>query len=141
MDTKVNAFIKKWHGRILEDDGCYVSKEYNSFQNAFKRIMATIAESLDAELVGYSKGHYDMSGFIKRGDKYVYFSYSSALSGPRSQVLLKHRCMFDSGCASPMLFRTAADDRDFRGGMNNFHAFEGCEELIENLLNQEHKRF
>ena len=136
----LKAFIKKWHGRVLQDDGCYVSKEFKSFQTAFGNAMKKIAESLNAEVVDYSKGHYDMSGFIKRGEHYVYFSYSASLSGPRSSCILKDDDNF-RGCCAPMLFRTAAHAKDYTGGINNFRSFEGCEELIDKLLNQEHRKW
>ena len=121
----VKAFIKKWHGRTLEDDGCRVSKEFHSFQVSFFNAMKKIAESMGAELVNRLYGHYDMSGFIKRGEHYVYFSYSASLSGPRSSCILKDN--YNSrGCCAPMLFRTAESDHDFRGGSNNFESFENC---------------
>jgi hypothetical protein len=135
----LKAFIKKWHGRVLQDDGCRVSKEFHSFQVSFFNAMKKIAESIGAELVNRSYGHYDMSGFIKRGDKYVYFNYSSSLCGGRTQVLLKGNRYGEF--YYPMYFRTAESDHDFRGGTNNFHSFEGCEELIDNLLSQEHRKW
>lgn len=135
----VKAFIRKWNGRTLQDDGAYVSKEFHSFQVAFMNAMRKIANSLGGELVNHSYGHYDMSGFIKRGDKYVYFNYSNSLGhGGRNHVSLKETSLYSMGCCSPMYFRTAANEKDYRGGSNNFHAFENCEELIDKLLNQEH---
>jgi len=134
--TDNRAFIRKWNGRTLQDDGSYVSKEFHSFQVSFFNAISKIAKNLGAELVKRSYGHYDMSGFIKRGNKYVYFNYSSSLCGGRTKVLLKKNNYGD--WCQPMLFRTAADDKDFHGGTNNFVAFEDCEELIEKLLNQEH---
>lgn len=129
----VKAFIKKWHGRTLQDDGAWVSKEFKSFQTAFGNAMKKIAASLNAELVNYSKGHYDMSGFIKRGDKFVYFSYDNGIgNGGRSHVNLK----FCNGWHSPLLIRTAKNEKDYSGGHNNFESFESCETLIDKLLNE-----
>lgn len=134
----VKAFIKKWNGKTLQDDGCHVSKEFHSFQVAFFNAMRKIAASLGGELVNHSYGHYDMSGFIKRGNKYVYFNYSSSLCGGRTHVSLRGTSLYT--CAStPMYFRTAENENDYRGGSNNFSSFEECEELIDKLLNQEHK--
>lgn len=62
----VKGFIKKYNNKYLEDTGPYVSKESNNFQNAFKREMNDIAESIGATLVSFRKGHYDVSGFIER---------------------------------------------------------------------------
>lgn len=138
MAANTKAFIRKWNGLTLEDDGCHVSKEFHSFQVAFFNAMRKIAASLGGELVNHSYGHYDMSGFIKRGDKYVYFNYSSSLCGGRTHVTLKETSLY-SGPASPMYFRTAANEKDYRGGSNNFESFENCEQLIDKLLKQEHK--
>ena len=132
----VKSFIRKWNGRQLEDDGSVVSKEFHSFQVAFFNAMRKIAHGIGGELLKPSYGHYDMSGFIKRGDKYVYFSYSNV--GNRTCVSLKGTNL--NGPRRPLYFRTAANDRDYRGGYNNFTSFEECEELIDKLLNTEHKR-
>ena len=128
----VKAFIRKWNGRTLEDDGSYVSKEFHSFQVAFFNAMRKIAKSLEGEVVNPSYGHYDMSGFIKRGDKYVYFNYSNGCGrGGRTHVVLK-----DNGnWFQPMYCRTAKHERDYRGGYNNNCYFEDCESVIERLLN------
>ena len=130
----VSAFIKKWQGRTLEDDGCYVSKEFRSFQTAFGNAMKKIAQGIGAEVVNYSKGHYDVSGFIKRGDNYVYFSYDNGLSSKgRTYVSLKDND--NNGFMCPLLIRTAKHEKDFTGGTNNYAAFDRCEILIDRLLN------
>lgn len=127
-----STFIKKWNGKHLQDDGSRVSKEYNTFQNAFKREMTQIAQNIGATLVRFSKGHYDVSGFIERNGKYVYFDYDTSLCGGRATPLLREgRAMF---C------RTAANEKDYRGGNNNFTSFEDCESVIDRLLNTEYKR-
>ena len=126
------TFIKKWHNKFLQDDGSYVSEEFNSFQNAFKREMNKICESIGATLVKYSKGHYDMSGFIERNGKYVYFCYSSTLCNSRSVPNLTDRLA--------MYCRTAENTQDYRGGFNNNTSFENCASVIDSLLNTEHKK-
>ena len=139
MAADIKAFIRKWNGRTLEDDGCYVSKEFHSFQVAFFNAMRKIAKSLGGELVNQSYGHYDMSGFIKRGDKYVYFNYSNCSN--RTHVELKEKSMYSYGALCPMYCRTAANEKDYRGGSNNWTSMETCEELFDKLLNMEHKRW
>lgn len=131
-----SAFIKKWDNKYLQDDGCYVSKEYNTFQNAFKREMKKIAENIGATLVKFSKGHYDVCGFIERNGKYVYFDYDSALTrNGRSTPALKYQ---DHEFPT-MLCRTAENEKDYRGGTNNNIWFEDCESVIDRLLNTERK--
>lgn len=123
-----STFIKKWNNKPLQDDGCYVSKEYNTFQNAFKREIKQIAENIGATLVNFSKGHYDISGFIERNGKYVYFSYSSLLCGDRATPQLKDE--------NAMFCRTAEHAKDYRGGDNIFTSFETCKSVITKLLNR-----
>ena len=94
--------------------------------------MRKIAKGLGAEVVNPLYGHYDMSGFIKRGDKYVYFSYSNL---DRTKVLLKDTSLYSNGGYAPLLIRTAKHERDFTGGANNYAAFDRCEILIDRLLN------
>ncbi len=120
------TFIRKWNNKHLADDGAYVSKEFNTFQNAFKREMDKMAQSIGATLVRFGKGHYDMYGFIERGGKYVYFDYSSALCGSRSTPMLTN--------SHAMFCRTAENEKDYRGGCNNFTSFEKCIEVIDRLL-------
>ncbi len=127
-----SSFIKKWNNKSLQDDGCYVSKEYNTFQNAFKREISRIAENIGATLVSFSKGHYYVSGFIERNGKYVYFNYDSSLCGDRATPKLKER--------DAMFCRTAENEKDYRGGYNNLTSFENCESVIDKLLNTEHKK-
>lgn len=137
----LRAFIRKWNGRTLDDAGCYVSKEYHSFQVAFMNAMRKIAKSLGGELVNPSYGHYDMSGFIRRGDRYVYFSYDNGIGyGGRTYVALRENNS-RQGYHCPMLLRTAAHERDYTGGGNHFEAFEACEAVIDKLLDTEHKKW
>lgn len=131
----IKAFIRKWNGRTLQDDGAYVSKEFHSFQVAFMNAMKKIAESLGGELVKRMYGHYDMSGFIKRGNNFVYFSYSNGIGqGGRTHVNLTDK----SGWHSPLLLRTARDEKDYHGGCNNYESFECCEKMIDHLLDLGH---
>lgn len=136
MKTNLTSFIKKWNGKCLQDDGCYVSKEFHSFQVSFFNAMRKIAKTLNAELVKPSYGHYDMSGFIKKDNKFVYFNYG--VIGYRTKVILKPQgtySIYNGGGLPPMYVRTAKSDTDYRGGANNNCHFIECEEIIERLLN------
>ena len=127
-----NAFFKKWNGRVLEDWCTSVSKEFNSFQNAFKREMNNIAEEIGATLVSYSKGYYDMSGFFERNGHYAYFHYCNYCCGGRNVVNLTDN--------SVMCARTAKNAKDYRGGCNNDVSFDTLKETVDRLLNQEHRQ-
>lgn len=122
-------FVKKWNGKKLLDTGSYVSKDFSTFQNAFKRQMKTIAEDMGATLVSFNKGHYYMSGFIEKNGHYVYFCYSRIWNRSTPNLM-------DNGS---MYVRTAKDAKDFRGGMNHNISFYNCPTIINKLINTEHQ--
>lgn len=129
-----SKFISKWSGADLTDAGAYVSKDFNTFQNAFKREIVRICENIGATLSWFSKGHYDVSGCIERNGHFVHFSYdNSCNAGGRTHVNLR--------CRGPFFCRTAAHAKDYRGGYNVFIPFTEAQENFDRLLNQEHRAF
>lgn len=129
-------FIKKWDGKVLEDWGSSVSKEFSTFQNAMKREVNRIAKEIGAELVSFHKGHYDCSWFVKRNGHYVYGSYS--VLGVRSMVCLTEETQ--QGSFLSVYCRTAEHEKDYRGGCNNNCYFEDVQDVMDRLLNEEHRR-
>ena len=128
MATTTSKFVTKWNGVKMIDAGAYVSKDFSNFQNAFKREVKNICTSIGANLVSYSKGHYDMSGFIERNGKYVYFSYSnSCCAGGRTCANLTN--------IGPLYCRTAQHAKDYTGGANHHVPFTEMEQTIDRLLN------
>ena len=125
-------FIKQWDGRRLEDWGSVVSKEFSQFQNAFKREVERLAQESGAKLVSYRKGHYDMSGFIEKDGIYVYFSYG-ALDRTKVQLTSSSRTDF----ISPLLMRTAKNEKDYHGGTNNHVHFSELANTMEWLFKQQ----
>lgn len=123
----LNKFIRKWHNKPLQDDVYFVSTEFNSFQNDFKKVMAAICSELGANLVNFNKGHYYVSGFVERNGNYVYFSYEN-MNGERATPDLRSE--------NNMLCRTAKNERDYHGGANHITSFSKSKELIKRLLNK-----
>ena len=113
-------YIKKWHGRSVEDWGSVVSDEFKDFVNDFKKTVNSIK---DVSLEKFSSGHYDVSGFVSKDDKYAYFSYSV----PRGEQPIDGNTNGVYG----ILIRTADSSNDYRGGVNHFTNFD---KLEENLL-------
>ena len=96
-------------------------------------MMGKIANSIGGKLIHRSYGHYEMSGFIKKNDKYVYFSYDNSFGfGGRTHCLLKNNGYSNT---IPLLIRTAKNEFDYTGGDNNYRHFKDCVWLIERLLN------
>ena len=120
-------FRTKWNGKAVEDCGCYMSKEAKSFVTAFKNMLKRELAPYGVEVIGMKPNHYDFSGFLKRGDKYVYLSYDIPRYGQKID--------FDQrGWAGPVLVRTAESDHDYHGGHNNFCSIADTPQEILRLL-------
>lgn len=125
MNTRM--FIKKYNSKGIEDDGAYVSPQFKAFARDFKLLAHGIGAPVGAQVVNFLVGHYDVSGFLKRGDKCCYFSYSV----PRGNAPL------NCDARDPMngiLVRSAKDEHDYSGGSNRFCNFSGFGSLVESLL-------
>ena len=131
MENYLKNFRAKWNNRTLEDACTIVSKEYRSFQNSFINVMKKVANHLGGELVAYTKGHYFTSGCIRRGDRYVYFNYETSFNRTHINMDAKD---FMNG----LLVRTAENEKDYRGGSNNYTSIMDCERVIDRLLNTPH---
>lgn len=100
--------------------GCTTGPDFKIFARKFK---SYIKKNLpvNSELVGYSVGHYDLVGFIKRQDKYVYFSLSD----------VRH---FPCEWFKNILIRTAKHEKDWLGGSNCYTKLDRFKEDVEQLL-------
>ena len=77
-----------------------VTEEYKVAKRDFRSVLKKMFKG-DNVIIG-SCPHFEFTGFINRGMKYVYFSTS------------------DLRWKSDMLVRTAKNDTDWTGGHNNF---------------------
>jgi len=75
-------------------------------------------------LADFSVGHYDLSGFIQREDRFVYFKISDVRD-------------FPGLWAEQILVRTARDARDFTGGINNYTDLASFRVKVEFLLQRD----
>ena len=121
----MKKLIKAWNGREIQDDGAYISKEFSSFYRQF--INAVRREFPEDEIVNCNKGHYFLSGFIKRGDKFVYFLYHV----PRGGLCID---MARSDALRGILIRKAQDKKDYTGENNYFTSFFQFKENVEWLF-------
>lgn len=128
MDKHIEKLYKKYQGKVLQDDGAYASKEFKQFASYFKRQVKASAEERGFELHSFSVGHYDVSGFFKKGEKYVYFSYDE----PRCQRIDFNR----RDALLGILYRTAEGPKDFIGGYNNFASLLDFIDSVEALFNR-----
>lgn len=111
--------IHKWVGRQFVSSTTK-TREFMAFCRDFKSF---VKENLPpgAELVKYNSGHFYVSGFIRRGNNYVYFS--------TPDVRFSH-------WPCQILVRRAANDEDFTGGVNYYANCDNFRFIIDELLGQ-----
>lgn len=128
MEDYMESIIKKYQNRTLEDWGSVMSADAKQFAKDFKRRLTHNAKIRKIEVVKFSTGHYDISGFLKKDNKYVYFSYNI----PRYETPID---LYSKSCRSGFLVRKAEHDKDYTGGYNNFcnlsQLFDSVEYLLE----------
>lgn len=124
-----NKFYNKYNHAFLENAGCYVSEEYKQFQKDLYKEMKRIAKNIGAEIVSKINGHYFESYFFKRDNHYVYLHHEA----------LGYRTEIDLDNYNDFYMRTAANEKDFRGGANHTTCYEHFANDIDRLLNIEHR--
>lgn len=117
---KFASFIKKYDGKVIEDDGCVMSTEARRFVTAFRTMLKS--ELPDCTIKMHA-GHYDLSGFvIAPSEKITYISY----------FIQRGNLPLDFARTDPMgavLYRSAQSDKDFHGGPNHFCAVARIKDL------------
>lgn len=124
---KLNMFCKKYHGVAVEDAGAYMSTEAKRCANNFKSLIKEYFEPLGFELVNWNAGHYDVSGFIKRGATCIYISWDIPRYGKPIDVNV-------SSVHNGVLFRQANDEKDYTGKFNNFSSITNLKGQILSLV-------
>ena len=126
MDNFIKKLYNKYQGKVLEDDGAYKSKDFIKFASYMKRQFKASAQERGFELDAFSIGHYYVSGFFKKGDKFVYFSYDE----PRHQQIDFNKNDPTNG----FLYRTAEHNKDYTGGRNNFVPLSKLMDAVESMI-------
>lgn len=107
----METFKKKWNGVAVEDCGTYMSKEAKSFVTAFRNMLKRELADLNPTIT-ISPNHYDLSGMIEIGGKFLYVSYNIPRWGDRID--------FSESGLNGVLYRPAKHAKDWRGGRNRF---------------------
>ena len=125
----MDKFLKEYDGHRFEDCGCYCSDDFKSFARKFKNYLKRSLPK-EAEIVGHSCNHYDLSGFIRLKEKYVYYSYTWNRCTP-VKVHADH--YLNDG----VLLRLAESDHDYIGKTNHFVSIADLPSMAEELLRRE----
>ena len=121
--------VTRYDGKGIEDAGITNSAEMKQFFKDFKKELKQMGE-FDVEKVELN--HYDVSGFLRQGEKHVYFT----LNIPRGGYPM------EMGSKRPMtgiLIRTAKDTHDYHGGANHFTSYKDFEKDVKKLFEEEDK--
>lgn len=111
--------MDKWVGYKFYSSS-QTTEEFASFARDFKSHIKKILPK-DAELIGWSRGHFEVSGFIKKDNKYVYFSASDVR-------------FFLNEWYNSVLIRTAKHEKDYIGGRNQYISLTDFSENVEKLF-------
>ena len=96
-----------------------LTPEFSTFFKLFKKEFTKALKGIECTKIKISRGHFYINGFFTNhtGQTY-YFSFSDARD-----------CSFDH--IPNLMYRTAKDYKDYRGGANQWVTFD--ENLVSNL--------
>lgn len=101
--------------------GCYTGEDYKQFQNKYVNYLRSMCRQNNWELVSVRRNHYEFSAFLKRDDRFVYFSISDVR-------------FFRNDWYNHILIRTAFNEKDYHGGNNNYTSLTNLKDAVGNLL-------
>jgi len=112
--------IMKWEGNTFQSS-TGLTEEFARFARDFKKYLREVC-STDYDIVNFSRGHFYLSGFVKRrfNGKLAYFSISDVRHFPDSWI-------------DNTLVRTAEHEKDYTGGSNNSCKIDELEDVFERL--------
>lgn len=109
--------MKKWVNYDFISSS-QTTPEFKAFASDFKKFIKKNLPS-GCNLIKFNRGHFYVSGFIQKQDKYIYFSI------PDVRCSKWHR---------DILIRTAKNDEDYLGGPNHFTDIDNFKHDVENLI-------
>lgn len=127
--SSLENFVKKYKN-VLFESSAFETPEFKKFASSFCRALRKDVKEGDFEIVNISKGHFEISGFLKHKEsgKFIYFAIPDVRWGTLGT-------WYDH-----VLYRTAKDDRDFTGGHNNFCPLSKLLACVAKLLERDARR-
>jgi len=118
--NKIAGSLKseKWVNHEFESSSSK-TPEFKQFARDFFSDLKKLCEGY--EIVSKNVGHFYVSGFLKKDDKFVYFSASD----------VRH---FPNEWFNRVLIRTAKNEKDYTGGNNTYTKFKDIKNSVDNLL-------
>ena len=118
-------FVRKYDGKIIEDDGCVMSTDAIQFVTAFR---AMLKSGLPDCILHVRAGHYYLSGFVIAPSGKITYIYYSIQRGDFPLDFSRKDPM------SAILYREAESEQDFHGGQNHFCSVLNISELYQFVL-------
>lgn len=100
-----------------------ISKKFASY---VKKRMKIAAADRGIVLEDFIVGHYFISGFFRKNEKWAYFSFDECRNSPLDFTA--------KDCWKGFLLRTAKNSKDYTGGTNHYTNLKGFMPLLEQLL-------
>ena len=122
----MDKFLKEYDGHRFEDWGTTCSTDFKSFCRKFKNYLKRNLPG--CEVIGFKANHYDTSGFIKKGEHFVYVSYSWNRFSPVD---------INEDGTRGVLYRVAHSEKDYRGELNHFVSLKEIPEAIKEMIKVE----
>lgn len=97
------------------ESGSGTTPEFKAFYQTFKREFTKELMSIGATNVQMSRGHFYVSGFFTSLSGQVYYFSLSDVRGMDYAIMWN-----PTSCMAQLLYRTAENYKDFRGGMNQY---------------------
>ena len=111
--------MKKWYNYEFQS-APRTGADFKQFARDLRKELKRQLGKIDCQIVKYSVNHFEVSGFVEKDGKFVYFRVGD--------VRYKFNWHAD------VLIRTAESTTDFRGGRNQRTSLESFGESIRKLL-------
>ena len=115
--------LEEYNGHIFEDWKTTCSNDYKSFSRKFKNRL----KKAGFEVLNHQTGHYDLSGYVREKDVYIYYSYNNRYNPVDITA---------NDAINGVLIRYAASDTDYRGEFNNFTSLIDLTSDLKMMLNR-----
>jgi hypothetical protein len=120
-ENKDKTGIEKWLGYNFESSSSR-TPEYSAFEREFKKeLVKQLPEN--CELVNWSRGHFEVSCFIK-----------NAISGRFAYLSTSDVRYFPDEWYNNLLIRTAKHEKDYTGGSNDSSDWKNLKKNLERLF-------
>ena len=112
--------LKKWIDHEFESSS-ETTPEFAAFaRDCRKFVVSQLPEG--SELASFDRGHFECGGFVKMGERFVWF---------------KVRDVRDLDWSEKILLRTAKHAKDYQGGRNWFATVRNFGPLVKQLLKED----